>query len=277
MAARWLNVYFRFSGKIFHLKQNLIGSKNWYVAGYYAFLLFFTELGLVVVSLPLYIIVSPDKIMAGGVYKIPERPSSMQEYILRRRIGLSSGAGVLAMLFIKFVVIGAVSFLLLGAERLLADTQSWVFTTPSDYTYNTSTIEVTGGVARLRDIGSVISSSTVFSDFATNTAWAYADWADPGSVTVGGTRRNTNGNPTAYVDVDIAITGSNTANRNGAGFWEQSFTTNVSSPDTATLNLDWKSVTYTAPSTPATYRLYAFIDTVSGAPVSTSTAVWNSG
>ncbi len=278
MKASWLNIFFHFSGKIFKLKQGLIASTRWYVAVYYALLLFFVELALAIISFPLYFLVSPKDIQKGGLYSLPGPQASINEYLWRRRIGLTTGVGATSVFLLKVVLVGVVSFYFLGAQKLLADSQDWTFGTPSDYTYNSSIVEITGGVARLKDLGSLVASSTINSGFTTNSVgWTNADWTDPGNVTVGQTRQTSGGNTGAYVDVDIAITGSATANRSGAGYWQQTFITNVATPDTATLNLDWKSITYTSPTPPATYRLYAFIETTSGAPTATNTAIWNSG
>lgn len=133
MRAKWLNVFFHFSGKIFHLKQNLITATLWYVAVYYALLLFFMELVLVVLSFPLYFLVSPKDIQKGGPYLLPGAQASPQDYFWRRKISLTTGFGAIAVLLVKIVLVGAVSFYLWGAQKLLADTQSWTFGTPSDY------------------------------------------------------------------------------------------------------------------------------------------------
>ena len=270
MSARWLDIFFRFSGRIFHLKQNLVNSNRWYVAVYYAFLLIFTELGLVVISFPLYIIVSPDKIQKGGVYTVPSRPSSIQEYILRRRIGLTSGAGVLAMLFVKFALVGLASLVLLGPQKLLADTQNWTFGSSADYMYNTSVIEIVGGAARLKDFGVTTASTSVNSDFDIgSTGWTAVDnWVNGGANTENYV--STDGDPGGNINITQSINNGQTS----AAFWRQPFTTTVSGP-TGTLSLDWSVPVFNG-GLPLTYKIYAFIDAASGNPA-TSTAVWNSG
>lgn len=278
MRENWLNIFFHFSGKIFQLKQSVIKSAKWYVVLYYALLLFFVELFLAIISLPLYLLVAPKHIQKGGLYSVAGPKTLVQEYVWRRRIGLTTSFGAVAIFLIKVVLVGGISFYLFGAQKLLADTQNWTFGTPTDYTYNTTTLEITGGMAQLKDIGGTTSSSTVNSGFATSAVgWTGADWTDPANVVVSENIQASGGNTGPYVDVNIAITGSNTQNRNGAGYWQQRFVTNVATPDTATLNLDWKSISYTSATAPDTYRLYAFIETATGAPGATSTAVWNSG
>lgn len=274
MPTRWLDIFFRFSGRVYSLKQKLINSNRWYTAIYYAFVLFFTELGLVVISFPLFIIVSPDKIQKIKGYQVPARSSAMQEYILRRRIGLTSSAGVIIILFVKLGLFGIASIFLLGSQPLLADTQSWAFTTPSDYTYNTSTVEIVGGFAQLRDLGiSAAGSSTNFSFDTSSVDWHYADWLQPANTTATGTYIASGGNTGGYIDIPLTATKKNLT---VAGYWWQSFTTTVDSPATATLSLDWKSITFTSPHAPASYHLYAFIDTNSNVPA-LGTQVWDSG
>jgi hypothetical protein len=280
MSIRWLNLFLRFSSYVFVLKQKIVESSSWIKVLPYAVLLFLVEIIFAIVSLPMYLLVAPTKLQERGKF-FPSSDkdfSQLKTYTIRRKISLTTVLGAGGIFLIKVIFISAVSLYLLGAQRLLASTLDWTFDTASQYTYDSAKIEVIGGVAQLKDIGSTTSGSTTNAGVTTTvTGWTYADWLDPGSVTVGGTRQTSGGNPGPYLDVNIAITGSATVKRTGAGYWIQSFTTTVDSPDTATLNLDWKTITFTSPTPPDTYRLYVFIDTDSADPVSTSTAVWNSG
>jgi|GEM_PF-1249438 hypothetical protein len=271
-----LNLFFRFSGYTFKLKQKIVGADNWFLLIPYSFLLIISELGFIFVSLPIYLLVSPAKLQEEGFIfpkKIKDKPE-VHAYTIRRKITLTTVLGAGGIFLAKIVFIGLASFFLFGFQQLLADNQDWTFDTPGDYTYATSTIEVTGGVARLKDIGGTTIGSSTNPTFTGNAnGWTYGDWLQPANTTVAGAYVATNGNPTGHTEITMTST---RRGRTIAGYYEQAFTTTVGTPDTATLDLDWKSITYTSPSTPTTYRVYAFIETTSGAPTATSTAVWSS-
>jgi len=55
------------------LKQSLISATHWYVAVYFAILLFFLEIILAVVSFPLYFLVSPQNIQKAGCTQSSDR------------------------------------------------------------------------------------------------------------------------------------------------------------------------------------------------------------
>ncbi len=281
MAAKWLNFFFKFSGFVFNLKQKIVKSDSLFKVLPEALFLLLLEFGFAIVSLPMYLLVSPKKVQENGDIfpKTVKEKNKISTYTVRRKISLATSLGAAVIFFSKLIFVGIVSFYLLGAQQLLAAAQDWDFTTSSQYVTSSSSIEFVGGVAQLKDLGTNVAGSTTDSGIDLTTKWAYNDWTDPSNVVVGGTRRTSGGNPTNYLDVDIAITGSTGQQRSGAGYWTQSFVTTQNSPDTATLNLDWKSITYISPGTPVTYQLYAFIDTspTTTPPSSTSTAVWSSG
>jgi type II secretory pathway pseudopilin PulG len=178
----------------------------------------------------------------------------------------------------------------------------WPFTIPSDYTYNPAKIEVLASQAQLlgQDAGSCLGTPSACTTFvgqptceaqlgcawgggssgvtlnpsfdADTLNWTFATWLNPGSTTVTGARVATGGNPAGYANISLRST---RGNRTMAGKWEQFFDTTVDAPDTATLNLDWRNVTYTSPIAPVTYKLYAFVDNFSGNPT-LGTEVWSS-
>lgn len=271
-----LNLFFRFSGYTFKLKQKIVQADNWFLLVPYSLLLIVSELGFMFVSLPIYLLVSPAKLQEEGFIfpkKIKDKPE-VQVYTVRRKITLTTVLGASGIFVAKIIFVGIASFFLFGLQQLLADNQDWTFDTPTDYTYATSTIEVTGGVARLKDLGGTVIGSSTNPTFTGNaTGWTYGDWLQPAQTTANGAYVATNGNPTGHVEITMTST---RRGRTIAGYYEQSFVTTVGTPDSATLDLDWKSITYTSPSTPTTYRVYAFIETTSGAPTATSTAVWSS-
>ncbi|MFA6194994.1 MAG: Ig-like domain-containing protein [Patescibacteria group bacterium] len=273
-----LNLFFRFSGFTFRLKQKIVAANNWLIAIPYAFLLVIFELGLMIISLPVYLLVSPAKIQEEGFIfpRAVKDAVPAGDYALRRKITLATLFGAAGIFLLKILFVGVVSFYFFGAQRLLADTQDWTFSAPSDYTYDSGRIEITGGVAQLKNLGGTVTGSSTNPGFIGNAnGWTYADWSQPGKTAASGAYVSTGGTPDGHVEITLRTT-SATKNQIIAGFYEQAFVTSVASPDTATLSLDWNSITYTSPNAPITYRVYAFVDTASGVPSSTSTAVWSS-
>jgi len=276
MASRWLNIFFRYAGYTHSLKQKIVGADNWVKAAPYAAVLIISELGFAAASLPMYLIVRPEAIQEEGRI-FPRRrkaPPQLQVYIVRRKISLATFFGAGGVFALKLAFVGFVSSYLLGVPALLAAVQDWTFDAAGDYVYDSSKIEITGGAARLKDIGSTATVSSANSGFTGSAAgWTYADWLQPANTNVNGAYVSTGGLPNGHVDITMT---SSRRGRTIAGYYQQATTTTANSPDIATLSLDWESLTYTSPSVPTTYRVYAFVETVSGAPASTSTAVWSS-
>ncbi len=275
MEVRWLNIFLRVTGLIAALKNRLVESKDWYRILGYSVALVVLEIIFSIISIPLYLMVSPKKVQEKG-FIIPRKErggqkEALQTYTVRRKVSIAtffSAGGVIAA---KTIFVGIVSFYLFGAQALLAATQSWTFDTPSNYTYDSAKIEVTSGVARLKDTSSPASGGTTNSGFGTDTTgWTFNQWLAVGGVTNTGAHVATGGNPGGYVDILIEGKKNNTL----AAYWEQSFTTTVSSP-TATLDLDW-IVTAFDGSNLGDYHLYAFVDSASGNPT-VGNAVWDSG
>jgi hypothetical protein len=269
-----INLLFRVSGYTFNLKQKIVKADNWLIIIPYTFLLIISELGFIIVSLPVYILVPPKKVQEEGFIfpkEIKDAPD-LKVYTIRRKITLTTILGTGGVLFIKVALIGLSSFFLFGGlQQLLADTQDWTFSVPGDYTYDNTKIDITGGVAQLKDLGGLVSGATTNSGFTTAlTPWTYVDWL-MGSKAVGA-QTSSGGNPGGYGQITLNPAKNSTV----AGYFMQSFTTTVNSPDTATLNLDWSSISVSVPATPSTYRLYAFIETTNANPTATSTAVWSS-
>ncbi|MCX6779181.1 MAG: hypothetical protein NTU97_03040, partial [Candidatus Magasanikbacteria bacterium] len=276
MASKWLSLFFKLSAWTFNLKEKMIKADKWYAAAFYALIIFISELAIALVSLPLYFIVSPQNLQERGiVFPTTEgEPIHFKSYIVRRKISIVTIFGAGGLFIIKVAFVAIVSFYLLGAQQLLAATQNWTFDVPTDYTTSSANVEITGGVARLKDLGSTSSGATTNSGFDTAaTGWTGADWLQPTGSTATENYVSSGGNPGGYVNVRLQT--SNNKNKIVAGYWYQSFTTTVASPDTATLNLDWSSLTFTAPNPLQSYKLYAFIDTGSGVPT-LGTEVWSS-
>jgi len=261
--------FLKFSSVVFRVKQRILQSESFFVRIFFAFVLLFLEIAFAILSLPLYFFASPDTFE-----KQVDDTSGVQSYSFRRRVSLGTILGASGMYAAKVLVVTAISFFLIGAPTLLADTQTWTFATPSDYTYDNAKLEITGGVVQMKNIGVPVSGATTNPGFDSNsTGWTYADWLQPAGTTASGTYVTSAGNPGGYVNNRLQT--NKNKNKIVATYWRQPFTTTVASPDTATLNLDWKSITFTAPQTLVSYKLYAFIDTASGVPT-LGQEVWSS-
>lgn len=290
-------MFLRFSSYIFSLKQNLVQAKNWTRALPYAVLLILAEITFIIISLPLYLAVSPKKLQERGfIFPTKEKePVNFHVYIVRRRISLTTLFGAGGIFLLKFIFVSAVSTYLLGAQALLAASQDWNFNTAGDYTYDSAKIEVTGGVARLKDQGTggscsgapttcnaFISSPTCLAQAGCawsggasgssptwSTTWGtYADWENGGNVS--GTSPTTGGNPTNYKDIIIT---RNSSAQTASGYWQQGFTTTAVNPETATINFDWSIKSYNGTYL-TSYIIYVFVDNFSGAPTLGS-EVWS--
>ncbi len=150
-------------------------------------------------------------------------------------------------------------------------TKIWPFSTPADYTYDPTKIEITGGFAQLKAQAGGSSGTTLNPDFDLNTNnWTYDDWDQgSGEVNVSGIRHSTLGNPSGWVDINIPKGRDDKV----GGFWRQAFTTTVNNP-IVTVNFDWQVTQYNP--TPNTFQLYVFVDNSPGAPI-VSQQVWSSG
>jgi len=272
MTKRWLNLFFRFSGFIFLLKQKIVKPSSWVKVLPFVILLVLLEIIFALISLPMYLLVAPSKLQeSGNIFPSKDKDfSQFKNYVIRRKISLVTTLGAGGIFLLKVILIGAVSFYLLGAQQLLAAARDWDLNSAGDYTTSSSSVEFVGGVARLKDLGSTASGTNSNSGFDSNsTGWTYADWLNAGNAA--GTYSSTGGNPGGYIKITLNPSQSKTT----AGLWRQAFTTTVNNPDSATLNLDWSSITYSVPTAPTTYKLYAFIDTASGNPI-LGTEVWSS-
>lgn len=266
MSTKWLTFFFKLTAVDFKLKEKMIGAEKWFLAAFYALAIFLLEIFLFFVSLPLFFVVSPKQIQEKGrIFPSKERePIHVKAFIVRRKISLITIFGAGGIFIIKASFIALVSFYLLGAQQLLAATQNWDFSVAGNYTYDGAKIEVTGGVAQLKDTGSTSSGSTTNPGFDTgSTGWTGADWgAGGGEVNPTESRITTGGNPGAYIQISVPA-GSNDEL---GGYWYQSFVTTAANP-TTTVSFDWDVTAYDSTPAPLAFKLYVFVDTGSGAPV----------
>ncbi len=144
----------------------------------------------------------------------------------------------------------------------------WPFLTPGDYQYDSDKIEVTGGYAQLKGQSSADSGNTTNANFdSTLSPWVFGSW---GLITSSGSWTSTGGHPAGYAKIQFP----SRRNYNSGGYFEQAFTVTAQTISSATLNLDWAVTQYNR--TARSLNLYAFVDTVSGAPV-IGQQVWSSG
>jgi hypothetical protein len=193
-----------------------------------------------------------------------------------------------------------------GSQQVILDNvqvscekqHNWDFANSADYTFNASKIAVAGGSASLVDQGGggscsgIVNACSTF--LASNTCQAQAGCSWGGSDSGGTTNSNfttvltpwtigswntaptrsrvtSGGNPTAYAKIQFLNTKSVTS----GGYFQQSFVV-TGAASTATLNLDWIVSQFTGAAD--SLRLYAFVDTVSGAPtIGGAGQVWDSG
>ena len=170
MAKRWLNLFFKTSGFIHREKQKLAQADSFVKVFPRALFIIVFELGFVIISLPLYFLVSPEKVQETGVI-FPTHEKDKEEKVLniyraRRKIGLTTGLGAGGFFVLKILLILFTSFYLLGGQALLAATQTWTFDTAGNYTYDSGKIEVTGGVAQLKSSGSCSGTVTTCDTFS---------------------------------------------------------------------------------------------------------------
>lgn len=275
MLGKGLDIFLRFSGLVFKTKEKLHEARGVRVV-YLAIVIIGLEMTMAVFAIPLYILVPPEKIKGRKIYRKKGLDSEkhLQSYSFRRSVSLTTVLSAAGLVFLKFLLLILTSFYLLGAQTLLAATESWTFDTPGNYTYDSGKIEVTTGVARLKDTsGGGGSYSTTNSGFDSDSSgWTFVqDWAQPGGRTNSGNYQSTGGNPGGNIDIVL----DPKKNNSSAAYWYQSFTTTADSPSPATLDLDWL-ISSVDSSFLTSLNLYAFVDTGSGNPT-IGEAVWDSG
>ncbi|MFC1700839.1 Ig-like domain-containing protein [Patescibacteria group bacterium] len=269
MKVKLLNLSLKFSSFVFSIKQKMLETRNWFKILFYAFIIIVLELVFAIISFPIYLIVSPLKVQEEG-FIFP----SLHIYKTKRKISLMAFWGIGGLFLLKLLFITLVSFYLLGGQALLAATQDWTFDTAGNYVYDSAKIEVIGEVASLKNLSGITSGNTINSGFDSDAiGWtAVPDWDNaPGKTNIAN-YQSSGGNPGGYVDINLIGKQAN----DSAGYWYQAFTTTVDTPDTATLDLDWKAIAIT--NAPSSYHFYVFVDTDSGDPIiDGATQVWDSG
>ncbi len=275
MAKQFLNFFFRYSGLVFNIKRGISETNKWYKSLFLSLALFLIELVFIIISLPFYFLISPKKLQERG-FIFPssgESAAAFNHFIVRRKITTVTIAGVSAVWLLKAAVLGAISYIFFGAAPIFADSHSWIFSNPSDYVYNSSLVEITGGAARLKDVGGTTVISTTNPGFDSGTTgWTYADWGQGGGeVNVTGARVTSGGNPGGWININFPIGNGDEL----GGYWRQPFTINTANPST-TVSFDWQVSAHDSTPAPITFKMLVFVDRASSAPV-IGQEVWSSG
>ena len=269
----WLKMFFLYSGKVYSVKKKILETQTFYKTILITIWLLILEIGLFIFALPLFLIVSPKNLQERGfVFPFKEKEVEHKKYYsFRRKISVLSFFGIAGIIILKVMLVFTFSFYF-SVQTLLASSQNWTFDLSGDYVHNNNKIEFVSGIASLKAINSTVSGTNSNTSFSTSSVgWTYASWVHDVNGSNSGNYQSTGGNTGGYININLSVR----RNKTEAGYWSQPFIVSVNYPDTATLNLDWRNVSFG--NTPKTYRLYAFIESTSGVPGATSTAVWNSG
>lgn len=272
MEVHFLNIFLRLSGMVFRLKNRLVKAHGWRILPI-AVTLVLAELIFILVSLPLFFLVSPKSVQERGLIFPASEKRQWQGYMIRRKVTMITAVGAGSVWAFKILVVGIISFYLFGTQALLADTQDYTFDNSADYTFDSGKIEVAGGVAQLKDNGSSASGSTTNPGFDVNTTgWTYSDWDQGGGeVNVNGVRVPTGGNPGGWININFPSGKSDAL----GGYWYQAFTTTVTDP-TVTVNFDYQISAHDNTPPPITFKLYVSTDTGS-TPPAVGQEIWTSG
>lgn len=271
----WLNFYLKISGTNYQLCKRLIDSDNIFQAFAYLLLILILEPFFWAISLPVYFLVTPEKVQESGfIFPRKEKIKDFdpyRNYQIKRQINLGTIGGSSLVFVLKILLIGLSSFFLLGGQTLLALTQNWSFDNSADYNYNSAKIEVAGGAASLKNLSIPVSGATTNSGFDSSASgWTYADWNQGGGeVNVAGSYVASGGNPGGYVQINVPLGKDDEL----GGYYYQAFTTTAANP-TASLSFNWRVSAYMA--SPITFKLLAYVDTGSGVPT-LGQEVWSSG
>jgi hypothetical protein len=142
------------------------------------------------------------------------------------------------------------------------------FSAASSYTFDSAKIEVTGGFAQLKNIGTATSGSTTNSGFNTgSTGWTFVKSGN--NINQTGNWVATGGNPGGYVNIDLPAS----KNKTTGGYWYQPITINADQVS-ATTTFQYRIFAFDPNRT--SFQLYLFLDTTSATPV-IGQEVWSSG
>ena len=132
----WLNFISRISSLIHEIKTKFIYAGVWKTIGLSAIVISL-ELFLLIVSLPVYIFIAPEK--------ISKDKKEVEKYRLKRKFSLIGVAGFLLLVILKITLFSGLFFF--GSSQIRALSLSWNFNNSADYIYNPNMLKLSNGMA----------------------------------------------------------------------------------------------------------------------------------
>ena len=131
----WLNFISRISSLIHNFKTKFTYAGAWKTIGL-SVVVILLEIFLLIVSLPIYIFVAPEK--------FSKDEKEVERYRLKRKFSLIGVAGFLALVILKFTLFGGL--FLTHPIRVSALSLGWDFSNPADYAYEPGRISFRDGM-----------------------------------------------------------------------------------------------------------------------------------
>ena len=134
----WINFISRISTTIHRMKEAIVDANVLKTIALALFVILL-ELLLLLVSLPLYIFIAPDKFSSNK--------KEIEKYRLKRKVSL---AGLLSFVLFWIVIVGGI-IITNSASKASAMLVGWSFDDPVDYIYDSSEIQIVDGMAVLKE------------------------------------------------------------------------------------------------------------------------------
>ena len=132
----WLNFISRISSLIHNLKTKFTYAGAWKTIGL-SVIVILLEFFLLIVSLPIYIFITPEK--------ISKDKKEVERYRLKRKFSLIGVAGFLLLVLLKITLFSGLFFS--SSIQVRALTLSWQFSNSADYVYDPNRIKLWNGMA----------------------------------------------------------------------------------------------------------------------------------
>ena len=132
----WLNFILHISAKINKSKEAIVDGGILQTLGV-ALKIVMLETLLLIVSLPIYIFISPAS--------FSKDKGEVQKYRLKRIISLVSVCTFIVIFLVTSIFSGGI-FLVIPPAELRADSLGWSFDSPKDYIYDSSKIQIIDGL-----------------------------------------------------------------------------------------------------------------------------------
>jgi len=199
MKSRLLNSILQLHGYTWQCKEKVVESRGFIETIPNVVLLLVSEVLFIIVSFPMFLLVSPSDIQEEGIVFSKKHPSKkrLASWDTRSRVGRMTAVSAMFLVAVKVLFVGIISSYLLGVVPLLAATQDWSFDTAGNYTYDTAKIEVTGGVAQLKNLVTPASGGTTNAGLDSgSTGWTFVPtWSQPKGTINAGAYNASGGNP----------------------------------------------------------------------------------